>query len=123
MNDQAHSTNADTNDVTISVPRERPVARSSNVWDNAKARHSAAESGKAVALVRGDGSRTGLCVTPAGELRRTVAKPLGKAARKQFKRLRRQLRALDPVEGASVAKVLKRQAAKLCGLNLPEGRR
>lgn len=115
--------NDDTTKITISdtagtdriAVRVKPPGQVS-VWDNAKARAKAAEKGEAVALVRTDGSRSGLCVTPAGELRRTVAKPQGKAARKQFKRLRRQFRELAPAPDSTVAKALKRQAAQLCGI-------
>jgi hypothetical protein len=111
MNDQPTDLSNATDNTE--APRGLAIARRIYGWDIGKARAQAAK-GKPVALVRPDGTNSGLCVTPAGELRRAVPKPQGKAARKQFKRLRQRLRAMDPDKEAGAMKVLKRQAARLC---------
>ena len=87
-------------------------------WDVSKAAAQAAEGKAPVRLVRADGTSAGLIVTPEGQLRRATLKPRGKAARKEFKALRRQVRGLDPVKNASTIRILAARARNLC---LPEG--
>ena len=102
--------NCDTTTGTT-APRNPRLCR---VWDIQGARTQALESKGNVALTRDDGSQSGLMVTPDGQLRRTTLKPQGKAARKEFKRLRRQLRGLDPAVAPVAVKILKRRALDLC---------
>jgi len=85
-----------------------------HTWNIAKATAKAAEKNDNVGLTRSDGTSSGLMVTPAGELRSTKVKPQGKAARKQFKALKRQLRELGPGDSASTVRIIKRRALSLC---------
>lgn len=90
------------------------MSKTCYAWDVKDAGAKAAELQKPVALTRHDGSSSGLCVLPNGQLTRATLKPLGKAARKEFKRLRRQISGgnLSP----TVSRVLQRRMRNLCGL-------
>ena len=83
-------------------------------WDNSAAQTKALEKKGPVGLVRADGSHSGLMMTPTGEVRRAILKPKGKAARKQFKKLKRLARGLDPEKNAATLQAIGRQAFKLC---------
>lgn len=87
-------------------------------WDVKDAGSKAAELQKPVALTRPDGTSSGLCVLPNGQLTRATLKPKGKAARKEFKRLRRQISGnnLSP----TVSRILQRKMRDLCGVGSPQ---
>lgn len=88
---------------------------SAHGWNISGAAAKAKEIAKPVLLTRPDGSSSGLVVTAEGEVRRHVSKPQGKAARKEFKKLRRQVRDLAAGGGSkSVQRILTRKMRNLC---------
>lgn len=93
---------------------------SGGVWDLKGAKEKAAEKSAPIRLVRADGSSSGLVVTAAGDLRREASKPKGKAARKEFKKIKRQLRDLASSGTSPTSqRILVRRLKNLCPPSTP----
>jgi hypothetical protein len=88
---------------------------SAHAWNIDAATAEAKRISKPVLLTPPDGFSSGLVVTPAGDVRRAVGKPEGKAARKEFKKLRRQLREMAETKTSpSSQRIIARKMRNLC---------